>query len=206
MRLEKIEPVGDDRFRLLFEGGGSLSCGPAELVDFGLRSGLDLDEAAYEKLEAACVYYLVRLRAAALAAGRAMSGGELRRKLTEKGASEQDAQRAADWLTELGVLDEAAYARMVVRHYAAKGYGRRRVENELYRHMVPRDLWQAALAALPDPADSLDALVAARLRGRTADPDTLRRLAASLCRRGYAWEAVRAAIRRHGGDEQNIED
>ena len=40
---------------------------------------------------------------------------------------------AADWLEDLGAIDDAAYARLVARHYGARGYGPGRVREELRR-------------------------------------------------------------------------
>ena len=54
-----------------------------------------------------------------------------------KGIEYTMAEKAADRLLELGVLDERAYAAMVARHYAAKGYGPKRVEQELRRRELP---------------------------------------------------------------------
>ena len=200
MILEKIEVLTEDRLLLRLADGGELRCGPQELLDFGLRAGMELSEEALEKLREACEYWAVRRRAAALAADRAMSAGELRRKLREKGAPPEMAEKAADWLLDLGVLDERAYAAMVVRHYAARGYGRRRVEQELRRRELPRETWEEALEELPDSRDQLDELVRKRLGDAPADRKALGRLASALMRRGYSWEEVRAAIARCAAD------
>ncbi len=200
MRLEKIEALSEDRLLLRLEDGSSLRCGPQELLDFRLRSGMELEEELLDRLREACAYWAVRRQAAALAAGRAMSAGELRRKLCQKGADPDHARRAADRLLELGVLDERAYAAMVARHYAAKGYGRRRVEQELHRRELPRETWEAALAELPDSRDKLDELVRRSLGDAPADRAVLSKLTNSLLRRGYGWEEVRAAIARNRSD------
>lgn len=200
MRLEKIEALSEDKLLLHLEDGSKLRCGPQEMLDFRLRSGMELEERTLEGLREACAYWAVRRRAAALAAEKAMSAGELRRKLREKGASPEMAQKAADWLLDLGVLDERAYAAMVVRHYAAKGYGRKRLEAELYRRELPRELWEEALEEMPDAGAQLDALVRKRLGDATPDRKEVGRLASSLMRRGYSWEEVRAAIARNRGE------
>ena len=200
MRLEKIEALSEDKLLLHLEDGSTLRCGPQEMLDFRLRSGMELEEGTLEGLREACAYWAVRRRAAALAAEKAMSAGELRRKLREKGASPEMAQKAADWLLDLGVLDERAYAAMVVRHYAAKGYGRKRLEAELYRRELPRELWEEALEEMPDAGAQLDALVRKRLGDTTPDRKEVGRLASSLMRRGYSWEEVRAAIARNRGE------
>ena len=200
MRLEKIEALAEDRLLLTLEDGGTLRCGPQELLDFGLQRGMELPEGTLEELREACAYWAVRRKAAALAAERAMSAGELRRKLMQKGADQEHARKAADRLLELRVLDEGAYAAMVVRHYAAKGYGRRRVEAELSRRELPRELWAEALEELPDSREQLDELVKKRLGAAPLDSAGLQKLAGSLLRRGYGWEEVRAAIARNRPD------
>ena len=200
MRLEKIEALSEDKLLLHLEDGSTLRCGPQEMLDFRLRSGMELGEGTLEDLREACAYWAVRRRAAALAAEKAMSAGELRRKLRDKGASPEMAQKAAAWLLDLGVLDERAYAAMVVRHYAARGYGRKRLEAELYRRELPRELWEEALEEKPDAGAQLDALVRKRLGDTTPDRKEVGRLASSLMRRGYSWEEVRAAIARNRGE------
>lgn len=197
MRLEKIEALTEDKLLLHLEDGSSLRCGPQELLDFRLRSGMELAPEELESLREACAYWAVRRKAAALVADKAMSAGELRRKLREKGADPEMAEKAAARLLELGVLDEEAYAAMVARHYAAKGYGRRRIEQELYRRELPRDTWDQALEELPDSRDKLDELVRKRLGSAPADRADLRKLAGSLLRRGYSWEEIRAAFARN---------
>ncbi len=203
MRLLHIRPLDEGkRFLLELEDGTELRCGPREVMDLDLFPGLELEEEALETLKDACAAYGVRMKAAELLSGRAMSAGELRRKLREKGASPEHAEAAASRMLELGVIDEAAYGDMVIRRCAAKGYGRRRAEQELTRHMVPREYWERALEGLPDPEDRLDALIAAKLKGGVPDETQKKKLAAWLQRRGYGWEEIRSALGRIEGLEE----
>ena len=63
---------------------------------------------------------------------RDVSEKELADRLIEKGEPQEDAQAVVAWLTRLGVVDDVRYAGLIVRHYAAKGYGQRRIREELY--------------------------------------------------------------------------
>ena len=117
-------------------------------------------------------------------------------KLTEKGISESDAAEVADWLCGLGVVNDERFAGLVVRHYAAKGYGERRIREELFRCGIDRELWDAALAELPETDDTVDRLFAAKLRGDTS-PENLQRIQNYLLRRGFSWEEIRAAAERY---------
>ena len=194
MRLTKLEALPVDRFSLTLEDGTVLRCGVQEVLDFGLRSGLDLEGENLERLREACAAWGVRQKAAALLAARDMSAGELKQKLTEKGADPRLAEEAVRRLLELGAIDECAYAASVVRHDAAKGYGTRRIEQEL---------WAEAVETLPDTRDTLDALVKKRLASAPTDRAGLKKLADGLLRRGYGWEEVRAAIARNVAQEDN---
>ena len=113
-------------------------------------------------------------------------------ELRRAAARSQTRQRAA----ELAAVDDAAYAGVIARHYAAMGYGPGRVRQELQRRGVPRDLWEDALAQLPDPEEAIGKFLAAKLRGKTPDRATLQRLSAALQRRGFQWQDIRPALAR----------
>ena len=128
---------------------------------------------------------------------RDYSRAELLRKLTDKGFDEAAAEQALDRLAELGFVDDARYAPIVVRHYAAKGFGAQRVRGELQRRGIPKELWDAALAEMPEQDETVDRLLRARLSG--ADPDdraALKKAADALLRRGYGWDEISAAVER----------
>ena len=117
-------------------------------------------------------------------------------KLTEKGISNTDAEEVADWLCGLGVVNDERYAGLVARHYAAKGYGKRRIRDELYRRGIDRELWDAALDELLETDDAVDRLLSVRLRG-AGSPEALQRAQSYLLRRGYSWDEVCAATERY---------
>lgn len=117
-------------------------------------------------------------------------------KLTEKGVADADAEEVADWLCGLGVVNDERFASLIVRHYAAKGYGERRIREELYRRGIDRELWDAALEELTGSDERLDRLLGAKLRG-DASPENLQRTQNYLLRRGYSWEDVREATERY---------
>ena len=161
-----------------------------------MRPGQELTEDVLEELRRAAARSQTRQRAAELAAGRMLSRKELSDRLVKKGADPREAQETAQWLADLGAVDDAAYAGVIARHYAAMGYGPGRVRQELQRRGVPRDLWEDALAQLPDPEEAIDKFLAAKLRGKTPDRATLQRLSAALQRRGFQWQDIRPALAR----------
>ena len=171
-----------------------------ELLDFGLRSGDELDKATLKKLREAAGISNVKVTAADLVGKRAMSRRDLERKLREKGASEAEARYAGEWLEAIGALDDADYAALLARHCAELGYGPARVREKLREKGVPRELWDDALDTLPDPAEQIDRFLARKLQGRAPDEREKQRLTNALLRRGFAWPDIRAGWSRLGAE------
>ena len=200
MRIERIEASRHKRGRVLvfLEDGACLKITEQELLDFGLRAGDDLDEAALAQLKEAAGVSNVKATAADLIGKRAMSRASLEKKLKEKGASEADARYAAEWLEAIGAINDADYAALLARHYGEMGYGPQRVRDKLYEKGVPRELWEEALDQLPDNGEQIDRFLQSKLRGRTPEEKEKKRLTDALLRRGYSWGDVKAAWNRMG--------
>lgn len=137
-----------------------------------------------------------KARALRLLERRDYSEAELAAKLAEKGEEPETAQAAARRMVELGFVNDESYAGAVVRHYAAKGFGRQRIREELRRRRVPRELWDAALEELDGQDETAERLLAARLRGKAPEGEELKRACAWLVRRGFSWDEVRSAAAR----------
>lgn len=204
MQIERIEASKHKKGRVLvfLEDGACLKITEQELLDFGLRSGDELDEEALKRLKEAAGVSNTRAAAADLIGKRAMSRRDLERKLQEKGASETEARYAAEWLEAIGALNDAEYAAALVRHYSRLGYGPARVREKLYEKGVPRELWEDALEELPADGGQVDAFLRSKLRGRVPDEKEKRRLTNALLRRGFPWWEVKAAWRRMGEEMQ----
>ena len=130
--------------------------------------------------------------------GRVLSAEELRALRAAAGRSgEEDACAAADWLEEIGALDDLRYAKSVVRHYAGLRYGPAKMRDELYRRGVPRELWDEAIASeCSESTEAIDAYIRSRLRAAPLDDKMRRRLCDALRRRGFQWEDIKSALRR----------
>ncbi len=139
---------------------------------------------------------VARRRALRLLEKRDYSRKALIGKLTEKGVSEEDAAETVDRLCEVGAVSDERCAELIVRHYSLKGYGERRIRDELFRRGIPRELWEQALSRLPETGDAAYRLLESRLRGSGGSPEDIRKAQNHLLRRGYSWEEIRAALER----------
>ena len=208
MKIVKLRPSqrARDRWLAFLEDGAILRLGSGEVAAFGLYAGMELSPELLERLNAAARQGRVRDKALDLIAARPLSRKELADKLTARprdrekaaAATEEEAAAAADWLEEMGYLNDADYARRVVEHYSARGCGPAKLRDELYRRGVPRDCWDDALAAQEPPEGAIDALLQKRLRGADpSDPRALKRAADALARRGYRWEEIQEGLERY---------
>ena len=162
MRVERIERSKHKQERVLvyLEGGNLLRITESELLRFGLYVGLDISPETVVQLQKSGARSETRVRAANMISARPLSKRELTRRLVQKGSEADDAGAAAEYLEEIGALDDAAYAAMLVRHYSAQGCGPARIRDELYRRGVPRELWDAALETAPDAQETLARVIA----------------------------------------------
>lgn len=203
MKIDRIEPSKHCKNRILvyLEDGSLLKITEQELLDFGLCPGDALECGALEQLKDSARCSNARTEAAAMIGRRAMSRSDLEKKLRNKGASAQDARYAAEWLEAIGALDDADYAALLVRHCAGLGYGPARCRDELRRHGVDRELWDAALAQAPDPEELAARYLQDRFKGGEPDERERKRAVAALARRGFAWEDVKRALCAYSRDD-----
>ena len=151
---------------------------------------------------------------------RPRSRWEVERRLRRAGADDGVVTAAIERLTELGYVDDAAFARWWGEQrdrHAPRGV--RMIEAELRQHGVPRDVIEAYREehASPErrpedvglPADEptrAEEALAKHLRGRPLPTEraALQRIGMYLMRRGFDSETVRAALRAadEAGSEQ----
>ena len=213
MRISKLSPSTKVKGRWLvcLEDGSMLRVGENQVADFSLYAGMELDVGALEALREAAGAAALREKALNCLSVRPLSRHELVKKLSAPGkaaggeafdaqAAQARAEAVADWLEELGYLNDGEYAKTLARHYAAKGCGARKIRDALYRRGVPRTYWDSALEEAEGPEEAIDAFLRKKLAGREPDRKELKRAADALARRGYRWDEIAAGLRRYGAE------
>lgn len=135
---------------------------------------------------------------------RARSRAELADALRRRGVPDHAAQTVLDRLTEVGLIDDAAFADALVEaRHRERGLASRALVRDLQRRGIDAELARSAVASVDRDAERAraSALVRARLSsmGGVAEPARSRRLIALLGRKGYdgslAYEVVARATR-----------
>ncbi|WBB72175.1 regulatory protein RecX [Micromonospora sp. WMMD1128] len=130
-------------------------------------------------------------------ATRPRTRAELAGALARRGISEEVAEQVLDRYDEVGIVDDAAFARAwVSSRHTGRGLARRALANELRQKGVDGEVAGAALEDLDQEteAETARALVERKLRTARGEPDAVfRRLVGMLARKGYpAGVAIRA--------------
>lgn len=176
---------------------------PRELVSAeALAVGRVVDPELLTRLGAAAdieAAYRTVLRSLEL---RSYARNDLGRRLLRKGHQRQAVDAALDRVTDLGLLDDAAYARGYVESRAARGRGPSRLMRELMAMGVDRSHIDRALAEQwPEGSDrsSLPLQLATKRvaqLGALPRPTKRRRLLAYLARRGFSGREVTEMVER----------
>lgn len=207
MIIRELKPSQHKRGRWLavMEDGSVLRLGENEVIQFSLYTGRKLGEEEAQALLDSTLRSERKEKALSLLARKPMSRWELERKMGEWGAAEEEIAATCDRLEELGMLNDAAYAQQVVRHYSAKGFGVKKLRDELYRRGVARMFWDEALEQAEDPSNAIDEFIRKKLAGRAPDRKELQKISAALARRGYGWSDIRDALGRCGAETGDYE-
>ncbi|WP_265570166.1 regulatory protein RecX [Sphingomicrobium nitratireducens] len=169
------------------------------------RAPRPLDE---EALEALALHYVGRY-----ATSRAKLLRYLSRKIAERGwagARPADADRIADRFVELGYVDDAAFAASRARSLASRGYGKRRLDQQLYADGIADE--QAGEARRIAEQHSVEAALHFARRKRVGpyaserpDPARREKAIASMLRAGHPFALVRAIVDLAPGEEPDHE-
>jgi regulatory protein len=189
-------------------GGGVIAPVSVEMVaEYGLRVGLELDEAALARVMQDAGRVACFDRALDALGRRSRSRAGLERWLKQRDYAADAITPSLDRLEALGLLDDAQFARGFARsRLVGRGFGPRRVAAELSRHGVARAVADAVLAELgaelaaergDERVDGVEAAALRRAKSlqRLEPAVAERRLLGWLVRRGFGVGEARAAAR-----------
>ena len=196
-------PRRNGRFNVLVDGAiaATLSLEAIERLQLGV--GVVVDERLSAALAREAAIVATYDRALNMIALRARASAELRRLLIRKGEPPEFVDVAIDRLVRAGFLDDASFARQFTRTKAVgAGLSRRRVQQELARRGVARDVADSAIAEVfdeerVDEEGTLERVARKKLKSleRLDAAVQRRRLYAFLARRGYNSDDIARTLR-----------
>ena len=196
MTITELREISSGKFIVGFSDGSEMKLSLDIVADLSLYRGRELSDEEFSKLKASAELSSCKERALRIIGARPLSEKELFNRLVEKGEAAENAETCVEWLKKLHYLDDEQYAGMIVRHYAAKGYGVQKIRSELYRHGVPKPLWDEAVAQMPETDDKAFELLCRRLGSDEPDRAELKKATDMLYRRGFSWDEIKSAVNR----------
>lgn len=197
-------PRRPGRFDLAIDGRSATTLSIEAIERLKLAVGAVVDNALAATLAREAALLGTYDRALNLLALRARSSTELRRLLVRKGEAADLVDAAIGKLLGNGFLDDAAFARQFARSRAlGAGHSRRRVQQELARRGVARDVADTAIGEVfteerIDEDGTLERVARKKLAtlARLDAPTRRRRLYAFLARRGFDGDDIARTVRK----------
>ena len=121
---------------------------------------------------------------------------ELVKKLCEKGHEKESAEKACDRLLELGLLNDEEFARLLANElYERKGYGIKRIKQELVFRGIEREIAENAIESLDiDTQTRIILVIKKKYLNKINDEKGRKRAIDGLMRLGYSYLDIKTAL------------
>lgn len=121
---------------------------------------------------------------------------ELIKKLCEKGHEKTSAEKACDRLLELGLLNDEEFARILATElYERKGYGIKRIKQELIFRDIDREIAENAIETLDiDTQNRIILIIKKKYLNKIDDEKGRKRAIDGLMRLGYSYSDIKTAL------------
>ena len=201
MEITALEPRRHRLVQLFLDGEPAVKLD--EETAASLRPGQQLSDEELHELIARSDAVRAKEKALYLLEHRPHSKRELEDKLART-VGREAAGQAAGRMEELGLIDDADYARRLAEELARKGFAAPRIRQEPLRRGIGRELAaEEAERAAAAPEDALHSLIERRFARQLGEEKGRRRAVAALQRMGYRWEEIRSALRAFGGEPED---
>ena len=161
----------------------------------GYAENYDINEEELAVLERAVSSRRAFNKATDLLSRRDHGEKELLIKLRQKGFKEE-AEEAIEKLKYYGYIDDRRFAENYVKELIRiKHYGKRRVEQELYRKGIDREIISEVLESAEFPESELVSLIERKYYRYLTDEKGIKKTINSLLRMGYSYGEIKDALK-----------
>lgn len=195
MKITGIKRQKNGRFAVYIDGEYVLSLNSKLLSEFCLDTGGEISCDQLEKIKCRANEMEADNRAMTILTYRDHSKEELRRKLSRTFDGEC-AQKAADHMEELGLVNDAMYAERLAYELLEKRFmSESRALFEMVRRGINREIAEDAIEKTQsDPVGRIASFLAKKYPGWKENEKIRRRALTALNRNGFKWDDIRRAI------------
>ena len=167
-----------------------------QYLELGLCRGAVIDADTFDKLEEMSKRCVAMRKGSDLLAYSSSSRVRLAQRLRQKGIDRESAEDAAHRLEELGLIDEEADVESLVTACLKKLWGKKRIYRELCAKGYDRDIIASELEGVDEETlvNNCVALFRKKHKVFPSDPETQKKIIASLVRYGYSFGEIKRAL------------
>ncbi len=194
VEIDRIEKTKKGFYALFSKEGFLFSVDDETLVLKGIKVGSLFDESEISDIMETREWRACFAAALNYLSFKSQSAKNLFDKLTKKFSKEVAAKVIAKLLEER-LLDDREYARNLVDYYIQKGFGKKRIENELYKKGVSRDISKEVLEDIEvDEKEAIRELVERKYINKLGEKNGRAKVFAALARAGYSYSEINCVL------------
>lgn len=173
-----------------------------------IHSGDDIDEIQLEEFKKSAFYRRAYNKAIDLISRCEHSRKALTDKLCRSCCDRETADRVADRLEEIGLLNDRRYAGLLLREMSEyRKMGLIRIKAEMQKRGLPSDIIAQTLENFEDsPAEKIKELIQRKYSNKLYDEKDRRRTVAALMRMGFKYSDIKEGISLFDIDIDNAYD
>lgn len=184
-----------DKIHISVDGEYSFTVDETYFLSMGIWNGKEVDEDELEEIKQTVSVRRAYNYAVNLLSRRDHSERELMTKLSQKGYSD-GAEEAIRKLRDSGYVSDERFARLYVRELQTfKKYGKRRIEQELYRKGVDREIISQVIEETDFDESELVSLIQRKCSRYLSDEKGITKTINGLLRMGYSYGEIRSALK-----------
>lgn len=184
-----------DKIHISVDGEYSFTVDETYFLSMGIYNGKEVDSDELEEIRETVNVRRAYNYAVSLLSRRDHSEKELMNKLSLKGYSD-GAEKAIDKLRAGGYVSDERFARLYVRELQTfKKYGKRRIEQELYRKGIDREIIREVLDETDFDESELVSLIKRKYGRYLSDEKGVAKTINGLLRMGYCYSEIRSALK-----------
>lgn len=194
-----------DRVNIYVDGKFSFSLDISQVVDFGIKVGLEISASDLEEYKKASEFGKLYQRTLEWVLVRPRSIREtndyLYKKIFEKKLDKNYIDRIIEKLEAKKYLDDRRFCEYYVENrFVKKGVSLKRLKMELLKKGVSKEIIEEVLADSDRNDEEELKKMIAKKRSKYADDDKLTQY---LCRQGFPYDLVRELVQSYGTDSQS---
>lgn len=167
-----------------------------QYIELGVHKGSVIDEELFDRIEELSRQCRAIRKGSDLLSYSASSKVRLASRLRSKGIDRESAESAAKHLESLGLINEELDVERAVQSYLRKLWGKKRIYRELLAKGYEREYIARELEKLDEEQmiENCVALFRKKHRVFPDDPETQKKIVASLVRYGYTFSEIKQAL------------